>query len=56
MKFDHFGIPTTGHFEGEVPLPLLKMTVSDHQNNPFGSATGTMRPTPILSRPCHTSP
>ena len=36
MKFDHFGIPTTRHFEGEIPLPHLKMTVSDHQNNPFG--------------------
>ena len=36
MRFDHFGIPTTGHFEGEIPLPHLKMTVSDHQNNPFG--------------------
>jgi hypothetical protein len=33
MKFDHFGIPTTGHLEGEIPLPHLKMTVSDHQNN-----------------------
>lgn len=36
MKFHHIGIPTTGHFEGEIPLPHLKMTVSDHQNNPFG--------------------
>lgn len=36
MKFQHIGIPTTGHFEGEIPLPHLKITVSDHQNNPFG--------------------
>src|SRR3954447_18762990 len=36
MKFDHIGIPTTGRFPGEIPLPHLKITVSDHQNNPFG--------------------
>jgi hypothetical protein len=36
MKFDHIGIPTEEGFEGEIPLPHLKMTVSDHQNNPFG--------------------
>jgi hypothetical protein len=36
MKFNHVGIPTTGSFEGEIPLPHLKMTVSDHLNNPFG--------------------
>ena len=36
MKFQHIGIPTTGRFEGEIPLPHLKITVSDHQNNPFG--------------------
>ena len=30
------GIPTTGPFEGEIALPHLKMTVSDHLNNPFG--------------------
>jgi hypothetical protein len=29
-------VPATGRFEGEIPLPHLKMTVSDHQNNPFG--------------------
>jgi hypothetical protein len=23
-------------FAGEIPLPHLKITVSDHQNNPFG--------------------
>jgi hypothetical protein len=36
MKFQHIGIPTTGSFAGEIPLPHLKITVSDHQNNPFG--------------------
>ena len=36
MKFNHIGIPTAGSFEGEIPLPRLKMTVSDHQSNPFG--------------------
>ena len=36
MKFNHVGIPTQDRFEGEIPLPHLQMTVSDHQNNPFG--------------------
>ena len=36
MKFNHIGIPTTERFEGEIDLPHLKMTVSDHQSNPFG--------------------
>jgi virulence-associated protein VagC len=36
MKFDHIGIPTHERFAGEIPLPHLKITVSDHQNNPFG--------------------
>lgn len=36
MKYDHLGIPTTSRFAGEIELPHLKMTVSDHQNNPFG--------------------
>lgn len=36
MRFDHIGIPTTESFEGEIPLPHLRMTVSDHQDNPFG--------------------
>jgi hypothetical protein len=36
VKFDHIGIPTTEPFDGEIPLPHLKITVSDHQNNPFG--------------------
>jgi len=36
MKFNHIGIPVTGSFEGEIDLPHLKMTVSDHENNPYG--------------------
>jgi len=36
MKFNHIGIPVTGNFEGEIDLPHLKMTVSDHENNPYG--------------------
>jgi hypothetical protein len=36
MKYNHVGIPTTVNFSGEIPLPHLKVTVSDHQNNPFG--------------------
>ena len=35
-RFNHIGIPTTGRFEGEIDLPHLKVTVSDHQDNPFG--------------------
>ena len=36
MRYNHLGIPTTGRFEGEIDLPHLKMTVSDHETNPFG--------------------
>lgn len=36
MKFNHVGMPTASRFEGEIPLPHLSMTVSDHKNNPFG--------------------
>jgi len=36
LKFNHIGIPTTERFEGEIALPTLRMTVSDHQDNPFG--------------------
>ena len=36
MRFNHIGIPTTASFAGEIPLPHLKITVSDHQDNPFG--------------------
>lgn len=36
MKYNHVGIPTAGTFEGEISVPHLKITVSDHQSNPFG--------------------
>ena len=37
MKFNHIGIPTTAGFEGEIELlHLKKMTVSDHEHNPYG--------------------
>jgi len=36
MRFNHIGIPTQEPFEGEIDLPHLAITVSDHQNNPFG--------------------
>ncbi len=36
LKFNHIGIPTDAAFEGEIDLPHLKVTVRDHQNNPFG--------------------
>ena len=36
MKYNHVGIPTKSSFDGEIDLPHLKMTVSDHENNPFG--------------------
>jgi hypothetical protein len=36
MKFSHIGIPTKDKFEGEIELAHLKMTVSDHENNPYG--------------------
>ena len=36
MRFNHIGIPTTARFEGEIDLPNLKVTVSDHRSNPFG--------------------
>jgi hypothetical protein len=36
MKYNHIGIPTTSGFESEIDLPHLKITVSDHENNPFG--------------------
>jgi len=36
MKYNHIGIPTAGRFDGEIDLPHLKITVSDHANNPFG--------------------
>jgi hypothetical protein len=36
MKYNHIGIPTTGAFPGEIDLPHLKITVSDHKDNAFG--------------------
>ena len=36
MKYNHLGIPTASRFDGEIDLPHLKMTVSDHSNNPYG--------------------
>jgi hypothetical protein len=36
LKYNHIGIPTTSSFEGEIPVPHLQVTVSDHQNNSFG--------------------
>ena len=36
MKYNHIGIPTAGRFDGEIDLPELRITVSDHENNPFG--------------------
>ncbi|MDO3380906.1 hypothetical protein [Gilvimarinus algae] len=35
MRFNHYGVPTTERFEGEIDLPHLKMTVSDHLANPY---------------------
>ncbi len=36
MRFNHIGIPTRDRFQGEIPLPHLKITVSDHKATPFG--------------------
>jgi hypothetical protein len=36
MKYSHIGIPTTGRFANEIDLPHLKITISDHADNPFG--------------------
>ena len=36
MTFNHIGIPTTERFEGEIDLPHLGVTVSDHRSNAFG--------------------
>jgi hypothetical protein len=36
MIYNHVGIPTKSRFEGEIDLPHLRMTVSDHSTNPFG--------------------
>ena len=44
MKFSHIGIPTKDRFEGEIDLPHLRMTVSDHEDNPFGIAEWILLP------------
>jgi hypothetical protein len=36
MKYNHIGIPTTARFAGEIDVPHLAITISDHQNNAFG--------------------
>lgn len=36
MKYNHFGIPTDKIFDGEIDLPHLKITVSEHEKNRFG--------------------
>jgi hypothetical protein len=36
VKYSHLGVPTQSAFDGEIDLPDLRMTVSDHENNPFG--------------------
>jgi hypothetical protein len=36
MKYNHIGIPTTARFAGEIDIPHMSMTVSDHQANSFG--------------------
>lgn len=36
MKYNHIGIPTMDRFKGEIDIPHLKITVSDHENNQYG--------------------
>jgi hypothetical protein len=36
LKFNRVGIPADAAFEREIDLPHLKVTASDHANNPFG--------------------
>jgi hypothetical protein len=36
LRFNHIGIPTAVRFDGEIALPHLKMTVSDHRASEFG--------------------
>jgi hypothetical protein len=35
LRFNHIGIPTTDRFDGEIALPRLKLTVSDHRATEF---------------------
>ena len=50
MRFNHIGIPTTRSFDGEIHLPHLKMTVSDHQDNPFGIHSGRFAPRRVVAK------
>lgn len=36
MKYNHMGVHTNEKFEGEIELPHLKMTVSNHEDNEYG--------------------
>ena len=36
MKFHHIGIPANRPFAGGIDIPHLKITASDHADNPFG--------------------
>ena len=36
LRFNHIGIPTVERFDGEISLPHLNMTVSDHRASRFG--------------------
>ena len=36
MKFNHVGLPTEGSFDGEIRVPHLQITCSDHRSNPYG--------------------
>ena len=42
MKYHHIGIPATERLDGEIDLPHLRMTLSDHQNlgSPAASVSG----------------
>ncbi len=45
MKYNHVGIPTTAHFDGEIPLPHLKVTVAitrTIRSASSGKGTGTV--------------
>lgn len=35
-KYSHIGVPTTKHFDREIHLTHLKMTVNNHKESPFG--------------------
>lgn len=48
MSFNHIGIPATARFEGEIDIPCLQVTVSDHQSNRFGIQWMRYWPTALL--------